>query len=135
METVFTKVARKAGKFGIILIVILALAVPETALAHARMVRSSPQADESSPAPKMIELWFSELLEARFNSIVVFPVAELNATTRSSLTQGDAQVDPRDRTHLSAAIKSLPPGEYVVEWRVLSLDGHSAPGRFTFRVH
>lgn len=135
METVFTKVARIAGKFGIILIAILALAVPETALAHARMVRSSPQADESSPAPKMIELWFSELLEARFNSIVVFPVAELNATTRSSLTQGDAQVDPRDRTHLSAAIKSLPPGEYVVEWRVLSLDGHSAPGRFTFRVH
>ncbi|MDB6064971.1 MAG: copC domain protein [Pedosphaera sp.] len=134
METVFMNVARNAGRFGIILVVILGLAVPEAALAHARMVRSSPKADELLQSPKKIELWFSELLDARFNSIVVFPAGELNARPRANMAREDARVDPHDRTHLSAAIKPLPPGVYMVEWRVLSLDGHSAPGRFTFRV-
>lgn len=28
----------------------------------------------------------------------------------------------------------LPAGDYVAAWRVLSRDGHTAPGRLTFRV-
>ena len=134
METVFMNVVRRACRFGILLVVILGLALPEAALAHARLERSSPKTDELLQSPQKIELWFSELLDAKFNSIAVFPASELNAKTRANLTREDAKVDPNDRTHLSAAIKPLPPGEYMVEWRVLSLDGHSAPGRFTFRV-
>jgi methionine-rich copper-binding protein CopC len=104
--------------------------------AHARLVRATPATGaEVSPAPKQLELWFNELLEDGFNTLTVFPAAELkSASKHSNLTDGKPVVDAKDHTHLTVALTKLPPGEYVIEWRVLSRDGHSAPGRSTFRV-
>ena len=119
------------------LVIVLAIALaaaPMEALAHARMIRSSPTAGGVTQPPGQVELWFNELLDDGFNSIIVYPAAEASAKTHTSLTQGEAKVDPKDKTHLTVAVKPLPPGEYMAEWRVLSLDGHSAPGRFKFRV-
>jgi methionine-rich copper-binding protein CopC len=119
------------------LVMVLALALaaaPMEALAHARMIRSSPTAEGVTQSPEQVELWFNELLDDRFNSIIVYPAAEASTQRHAILTQGDAKVDPKDKTHLTIGVKPLPPGEYMVEWRVLSLDGHSAPGRFKFRV-
>jgi methionine-rich copper-binding protein CopC len=134
MKNVFGTAGRIHMCIQILLVNVLILAVPLAALAHAKMVRSTPGEGEALQPPPQVELWFNELLDAKLNSIVVFPAAELNAKPRANLTKGDAQVDPRDRTHLFVALKPLPPGNYTVEWRVLSLDGHSAPGRFEFRV-
>jgi methionine-rich copper-binding protein CopC len=108
--------------------------VPEVR-AHARLVRSEPAKDaEVSLAPGHLDLWFNELLEDGFNIVTVFPASELTARKRSDLVHGKPRVPPGDRTRLTVKLQPLPPGEYVVEWRVLSRDGHSAPGRFTFRV-
>jgi len=111
------------------------LASARPALAHARLVRSQP-ADKAvlSQAPQRLELWFNELLDQSFNQVEVVPAAELTAKTRSNLTSGPPVLDASDRTHLTVPLQALGPGEYVVEWRVLSRDGHSAPGRFRFRV-
>lgn len=113
----------------------LILGLPRVAAAHARLVRSQPVSDArpSSP-PTSIDLWFDELLDHEFNSIAVFPVAELESAHRTDFATGSAVVDPADETHLTITLTRMPPGEYVVEYRVLSRDGHSAPGRFTFRV-
>ena len=116
------------------------LAGPRAALAHARLVRSTPanQARLAAP-PEQVELWFSELLEDGFNSVEVVQAAELTATPRTNLARdalarGAPVVDRDDRTHMTVPVQELGPGDYVVEWRVLSRDGHSAAGRFTFRV-
>ncbi len=113
----------------------LLLAGPPSALAHARLVRSSPasQAEVTAP-PERVELWFSELLEDGFNSVEVVPVAELAARPRTSLAQGAPAVDRGDRTRMVVPVQRLGPGHYAVEWRVLSRDGHTATGRLTFRV-
>lgn len=113
---------------------VLWMCLPQDVLAHARMMHSSPSAGAVTPPPAKIELWFNELLDGRFNSISVFPAAQVNTPTRLNFTSGEAQVDPKDRTHLFVTLKPLQPGNYYVEWRVLSLDGHSAPGRFEFTV-
>jgi methionine-rich copper-binding protein CopC len=114
---------------------LLVLAAPGEAQAHARLVKSSPgSGKELTQPPEKIELWFNELLDGNFDSIAVFPAADVGSKTRESLVPEDAKVDEKDRTHLTAALKPLPPGEYAVEWRVLSLDGHTATGRFKFRV-
>jgi methionine-rich copper-binding protein CopC len=106
------------------------------ASAHARVVRSSPAGKaELTNSPTVVEIWFNELLDESFNSITVFPATELDAKKRTNLARGKAVVDAKDRTRLSIELQPLQPGEYVVEWRVLSRDGHSAPGRFTFRVN
>jgi methionine-rich copper-binding protein CopC len=118
------------------LIALLALAGAPAALAHARLVRAVPASGaEVSPAPKQVELWFNELLEEGFNTVTVFASSELSTPGKhTNLAKGKPTVDPKDHTHLVVALGAVPPGEYVVEWRVLSRDGHSAPGRSTFRV-
>jgi methionine-rich copper-binding protein CopC len=118
------------------LVTVLIVAGAPTTWAHARLLRAAPASGaEVSAAPKQVELWFNELLEEGFNTVTVFPTAELDKSGKhSNLTKGKPVVDAKDHTHLVAPVGSLPPGEYIIEWRVLSRDGHSAPGRSTFRV-
>ena len=115
---------------------LLALAVPQAAFAHAKLMKATP-ADKSTitESPKTIDLWFDELLDAKFNSIEVYASSDVSNKKRTNLAEKDAKVDDKDKTHLSVALKApLAPGDYTVEWRVLSRDGHSAPGKFVFKV-
>jgi methionine-rich copper-binding protein CopC len=108
---------------------------PRAAWAHARLVRMVPtDGAELSLAPKTIDLWFSEILDTGFNSIAVFPAAELSTPNPETRATGPAEVDRKERTHLSCPVGPLGPGEWVVQWRVLSRDGHAARGRTTFEV-
>jgi methionine-rich copper-binding protein CopC len=111
------------------------LTSPRAALAHARLVRSTPanQARLAAP-PERVELWFSELLEDGFNSVEVVRAAEVAAKPRTNLARGAPAVDRDDRTRMTVPVQALGPGDYAVEWRVLSRDGHRVAGRFTFRV-
>lgn len=119
----------------ILIAVVAALILTGTAHAHARLVRSVPAKDARVTAsPVTVELWFNELLDHGFNGIEVFAAAERKSKQRTNLAQGAAVVDPADRTHLSVPLQSLPPGQYVIEYRVLSRDGHTAPGRINFTV-
>jgi methionine-rich copper-binding protein CopC len=115
-------------------LIVLAL-LPLQAQAHARMLRSNP-ADHSTltNSPTQIELWFNELLEEKFNTVEVFADEPSGAKPKANLAEGSPKLDRKDRTHLTISLKALAPGPYVVEWRVLSRDGHSAPGRISFRV-
>jgi copper resistance protein C len=118
-----------------VLIGMFVLAAPGSALAHARLVKSSPASGaDLAQAPEKIELWFSELLDGNFDNIGVYAAADVSSSTRTSLVVDEARVDDKDRTHLTIGLKPLTPGEYYVEWRVLSLDGHTATGRFKFKV-
>jgi len=114
---------------------VLGLLLPVAAFAHARLERSTPaNKAQLSAAPERIELWFNELLDDSFNSIEVFDAKAPPAPKRANLAKGKPEVDKNDRTHLSISVETLAPGDYVVEWRVLSRDGHSAPGKFTFSI-
>ena len=122
-------------KIWILLVVLAVLGLRPDAHAHARLLKSNPE-DKAAVAksPAQVDLWFNELLDSGFNTIEVFPAAEIKARQRTNLAQGEAKVDAKDKTHLSVPLKELPPGEYVIEYRVLSRDSHSAPGRILFRV-
>lgn len=119
---------------GLFILILVALSVP-SAWAHARLTHSLPRdKSELKEAPGKIEFWFNELLDEGFNYVEVFPAAEANRKKRTNFVQGEPVVDKDDRTHLIARLKKLPPGQYVVEYRVLSRDGHTAPGRVKFNV-
>jgi methionine-rich copper-binding protein CopC len=102
---------------------------------HARLIRSEPK-DRAvlDHSPSAVHLWFNELLDRGFHAIEVFPAEQRGRKERQNLTAGPVVVDAEDRTHISVPLQPLPPGEYVVEYRVLSRDGHTAPGRIGFRV-
>lgn len=113
----------------------ISLLICPCAHAHARLVRSIPARNgEVTRSPGQIELWFNELLEDGFNTVEVFTAADLFSDKHSNLSHGKVMVDPEDHTHLVAKVEPLKPGDYVIQWRVLSRDGHSAPGRITFHV-
>jgi methionine-rich copper-binding protein CopC len=102
---------------------------PPEVLAHAKLIRSQPGPFEVlDSAPAEVQLWFNERLEDEFNAIDVMDPAGRHVET------GSAQVNPRDRTNLLVRLGNLSPGSYVVYWRILSLDGHPARGRFIFTV-
>lgn len=120
---------------GLLAFVLLGGVFSPSAGAHARLLRSEPARDaEVASAPERLNLWFSELLEEGFNVVTVYAASELGAAKHHDFTAEKPHVDPKDRTRLSVKVAALPPGDYIVEWRVLSSDGHSAPGRLNFRV-
>ncbi len=104
------------------------LAPPE-ALAHAKLIRSQPIPFEVLTTPPIeVSLWFNERLEDEFNSI------EVTDETGRHVENGMPQVNPQDRTNLVVRLGKVFSGSYEVRWRILSLDGHPARGRFVFTV-
>jgi methionine-rich copper-binding protein CopC len=112
------------------LVLLAAFLVPPKALAHAKLIRSRPNAFETlAETPVSVELfWFNERLEDEFNSIEVVDVAG------RMVEEGHARVNPQQRTNLFVQLRKLSPGSYVVHWKILSVDGHTARGRFIFSV-
>ncbi len=106
-----------------------AVALSRDALAHAKLIRSRPKPFELlALRPTHVELWFNERLEDEFNAI---EVVDANG---HRVEEGAAGVNPNDRTNLRVRLGSLAPGSYVINWKILSLDGHPARGRILFTV-
>jgi len=115
--------------------ILLSLLGTGSAFAHAQLIKSSPaNKSELQEPPMRVELWFNELLDEGFNSIEVIPEAELSDKTHSNFAKGEPKVDKADPTHLTIELSALKPGKYVIQYRVLSRDGHTAPGRVSFQV-
>src|SRR5690242_17684491 len=89
-------------------IALLLLLTATRAFAHARLLKSSP-ADKAELAqpPARVELWFNELLDDGFNTIEVYPAAELVKHEHTKLAKDIPAVDAADRTHLTINLESL----------------------------
>ncbi|HEX4343047.1 MAG TPA: copper resistance CopC family protein [Verrucomicrobiae bacterium] len=122
---------------GVVMVVILILSVfgANSAFAHAQLTKSSPENKASlKESPTNVDLWFNELLDDGFNTVEVYSASELNAKQHTSLVTGEPKVDSASHNHLVVTLKALKPGDYIVDYRVLSRDGHTAPGRITFTI-
>jgi len=104
------------------------LALPGAALAHARLVASTPAANATVAGPATIDLRFSEPLLAKLSGAELFA-----ADTRKALP---AAVAPgSDRRLLRLALPGrLTPGRYRVAYHVVSADTHRISGGFIFQV-
>ena len=113
-----------------IVLIMLLVTSTATALAHALLVRSIPEANATlDRAPAQIELFFSEAVDPSFSSIKV-----LDAQGQA-VDNNDSKVDPADPTHLTVSLRSLPDGIYTVSWNTLSeVDSHVTQGSFPFAV-
>ena len=112
-------------------LVLTALAIwpPRLADAHALVLESSPRGGEVlRTAPARIFLRFNSRIEQGLSGITVtgpegrpipLPVA------------GAPEGAPNE---LSAPLPTLPPGQYLVRWKVLSADGHVTQGALRFTV-
>ncbi len=107
------------------LLLSLAIAASGGAEAHAHLQASTP-GDGSILArpPLVVVLQFSE--GARLTA--------LSIERSGGPTQKLTPLPQEPQTTITVALPKLPPGDYVVSWRVLGRDGHVVPGRIRFTL-
>ncbi len=111
------------------LVLILGLMFPGTASAHAYLVKALPVPDSTvSGMPARVQLWFSDPVEPRFADVFVL------APEGQRVASGPLAGDPKDATSLILPVYGGGSGTYVVEWRVVSADGHPVAGNYSFSV-
>ena len=100
------------------------------ASAHADLARSNPESNAVlDRSPGLVEIYFSEPVEASFSTIQVLNVEG------KRVDNDDARLDLLDPTHLLVTIRSLPDGIYTVSWKALSsVDSHVTAGAYPFAV-
>ncbi len=99
--------------------------VPGHASAHAILMDSEPAARATvPPGPAVVTL--------RFNSRVDHARSRL--ALRVDGTEIPLAVDPACAADSLAAATTLAPGNYVVRWQVLAVDGHITRGDVPFTV-
>src|SRR6476619_4010067 len=109
----------------LVLAVVVALAFPASALAHANLDATSPTYRQrlQSP-PRAVVLHFDQSVQAEPNGI---EVKNEFGKLLSGTTRANGQT-------VRVPLKRLPRGPYTVRWHVLSEDGHVVSGVFTFGV-
>lgn len=98
------------------------------ASAHALLLRTVPSPQSTvRTAPTTVRLGFSEPVEVAFGAVRVFDVDGHRVDSGSiSRSDSDREVD--------VATPRLKSGTFTVTWRVVSADGHSVHGGFSFYV-
>jgi len=115
--------------FGFVLAALAALASPLPASAHAQLDHAKPAAGSTlARPPSAVTIWFTQAVEPKFSSIVVLDAKG------TEMQSGAVIRAPDNSAQLSIKLKPLPPGTYLVRWRVLSVDTHRSQGEFKFSV-
>jgi hypothetical protein len=113
----------------------LIVLAPVSLYAHASLLRAEPAADTRlSQLPSEIRLWFSESIERRFSRITVHRVTRASGGALHLQERVDTGVSEGPQVAQELAVllpTTLPPGLYLVQWKVLSIDAHRTTGRFT----
>jgi methionine-rich copper-binding protein CopC len=117
-------VKRGVAAFGF-LVGLLALR-PPPAGAHAFLDHAEPRVGSSVAAPPTLTLVFTEPVEAGFSHLAL-------RAPDGKPVETPALEQPAPNT-LRVALPALAPGEYTVEWGVVSVDTHPTDGRFNFSV-
>jgi len=113
-----------------LIVIIILMAQPLFALAHATPVTYVPQASQVLPqAPNQIKIQFSEHVEPQASNIVVF------APDGKRINSDDGVVDPTNKHWYATKLQDGDKGTYIVSWQVISADdGHFTKGAYSFSV-
>ena len=111
-------------------------AAPASALAHPKLVASTPTANATVAAPAMLSLGFSEKLVPRFTGATVTMTSMPGMAMNKPMAVGTvAPAFGRDgKTLLLKPAHALTPGAYRVEWHAVAADTHRTSGAFAFTV-
>ena len=106
-------------------LLLLLLLAPRAASAHAILMQSQPAA-QSTVRPGQTEIVL------RYNSRI--DQARSRLTLRGPDPETTLALEPSRSPDTLAAAAALRPGDYVVHWQVLAVDGHITRGDVPFSV-
>jgi copper transport protein len=110
---------------GTVVGLLVALAVPGSAFAHASLRSTAPSFRERLPeAPRSVSLRFDQPVQVEPNAVVITNQFG-KQFSRTAVAHG---------TTVTVPVRRLPRGPYTVRWHALSEDSHIVSGVFTFGV-
>ena len=100
------------------------------ASAHAHLQQQLPAANTVvNASPQALTLNFSEGIETQFSGVT------LTGPQQKIITLGKPVRSDSNKAQLTVPVEqALTPGEYTVNWHVVSVDGHKTKGQYTFTV-
>jgi copper transport protein len=108
--------------------VLVALALPGTAWAHATLLRTTPATGQRlASSPRVVTLSFDQSVKTLPNGIRVYDA-------RGKLVSGLARGVPGNPRAVEVTVRRLPRGAYTVRWSAISNDSHVGHGLYTFGV-
>lgn len=111
------------------LIAVLLAGLSTRADAHAFLQSAVPPVGGTASALSELRLTFTEPLEAAFCTIT------LSGSGGAPVATPKLQAEPQNRKVLLVKLpQPLSPGQYKVEWRVMSVDTHHTQGSYQFTV-
>jgi copper transport protein len=114
-------------KRALLVAILVALAAPAAAFAHASIRDSKPASQQRlEQAPRRVEIDFDQAVKVFPNGIKVYDA-------RGHVLSGGARSESGGHA-IVASLARLPKGAYTVRWQALSGDGHVVSGVFTFGV-
>lgn len=115
-------------KLDLLVITAAVLLSTAPAFAHANITSAIPADQSSGPAPRTLELSFTEVLNLTFSGAkLIGPDGKaVEVGKPAALGDGTGMTLP--------VVGTVPPGAYIVEWNVLSVDGHKLNGTYGFTV-
>ena len=102
-----------------------------TAMAHPRVLSSSPAANAAVAAPTQIDVTFSEALLARGSRAELFMG---HGRLWMKVPVAPAQLIADGRTLRTVPMAPLVPGNYRLQWRTVGSDSHPMSGEINFSV-
>jgi methionine-rich copper-binding protein CopC len=108
-------------------------AVP--ALAHPKLLSSTPTANGAAQAPTQVSLAFSEKLMAQLSGLdIVMTGMPGMPNHRMAVTDYKVTTSDDGKTLVASFARPLSAGSYQVKWHVVSADTHRVEGDFAFSV-
>ena len=100
------------------------------ASAHSHLQQQLPAANTVvNASPQALTLNFSEGIETQFSGVT------LTGPQQKTITLGKPVRSDSNKAQLTVPVEqALTPGEYTVNWHVVSVDGHKTKGQYTFTV-
>jgi methionine-rich copper-binding protein CopC len=118
---------RRSAMRKFLTIVLLLAGLFGRADAHAVLQSAVPPVGGKASAVSELRLTFTEALEPAFSTVT------LRRAGGAPVAGAKVQVDPQDSKVLTVKLpRPLPPGQYKVRWRVVSVDTHHTQGNYTF---
>lgn len=121
---------------GAIALAAAALAAPSVALAHAKVVASSPAQGSTVARPRSVTLTFSEALlpPTAAASVVMTAMPGVKNHGEMAIRNFTTGWSNDNKTMTLKLRQPLRPGTYDVRWQAAGADGHRMKGSVTFTV-
>lgn len=111
-----------------------AATLPAAAMAHPKLVSSTPAQSATVSRPTSLSLSFSEVLVAPLSGIEITMTAMPGMANHPPMPIKGYTTKVTGKTIVATLPRALPVGTYLLKWHVVAADQHRIEGSYTFKV-